>query len=162
MTENEEDRVYLSAKDIRQWKDEYAALIAERMALANEFTDLQKRQTDVGNRIAALGQRLRQAVPFSPELAAWLEDQDFNLPENVALTDAILKSLLRTHLNAPMQRQAIQQMVPQLGYPAQKLQSNPNYLYIALKRLSDRNLIVEAPPHHFRLTDQGRAEASKR
>lgn len=153
------DEVYLSAQLIRQWMAEYTTLLAERTSLSAQQIELQRKMNEVGSKIQVLGNKLRAAAPFSPKILEWMQEQEFDQIENVALTDAILKALLRIPPGSAMNRNILQNTVPQLGYPAQKLQANPNYLYIALKRLADRNLITEAPPGHFSLTGPGRVEA---
>lgn len=153
-----DDEVYLSAQLIRQWQAEYSQLLTERASLTDQQAEIQKRMNEVASKIQSLGNKLRAAAPFSPKILEWMQEQEFE-PENVALTDAILKALLRTHPNQRINRNMLQQLVPQAGYPANKLQANPNYLYIALKRLADRNLIIEDPPGHFQLTGTGRVEA---
>ena len=158
-----EDAVYLSEKLIRQWMDEYVSLKGERIRLIAQVDEFQKKIDELLPLIQNLDQKLRAAVPFSPKLAEWLEEQEDNSPDNIALTDAILKSLYRvTNPTVALQRATLQNTVTQLGYPAHKLQANPNYLYIALKRLMDRKLIMEEPAHHFRLTEAGRAEAEQK
>ena len=158
-----DDAVYLSEKLIRQWMDEYVSLKGERIRLIAQVDEFQKKIDDLLPLIQNLDQKLRAAVPFSPKLAEWLEQQEDSSPDNIALTDAILKSLLRvTNPAVSLQRATLQNTVTQLGYPAHKLQANPNYLYIAIKRLMDRKLIMEEPAHHFRLTEVGRVEAEQK
>jgi DNA-binding PadR family transcriptional regulator len=60
-----------------------------------------------------------------------------------------------------MSKSIIMQTVHQYGYPQQKLQANPNYINIALKRLIDRRLIYEGPSGHYAITDAGRAELER-
>ena len=159
----EEDEVYLSERLIRQWMEKYVSLNGERIRLIAKVDEFEKKISELLPVIQELSNKLRAAVPFSPKLTEWLEEQDDNSPENIALTDAILKSLFRvTNATVSLQRATLQNTVTQLGYPAHKLQANPNYLYIALKRLMDRKLIMEEPAHHFRLTEAGRAEAEQK
>jgi len=155
--------VYLSEKLIRQWMDEYVSLNAERARLIAQVAELQKKIGELQPIIQNLNNKIRAAVPFSPKVAEWIEEQESNSPDNIALTDAILKSLLRVmNPTVALQRVTLQGTVTQLGYPEHKLQANPNYIYIALKRLIDRKLIMEEPAHHFRLTDAGRVEAEQK
>jgi seryl-tRNA synthetase len=158
-----EDQVYLSEGLIRQWMEEYVSLTAERTRLVAHLDELHKKLDELLPTIQNLNNKIRAAVPFSPRLAEWIEEQEDNSPDNIALTDAILKTLLRvTNPTVALQRATIQSTVTQFGYPAHKLQANPNYIYIALKRLMDRKLIMEEPAHHFRLTDAGRVEAEQK
>jgi hypothetical protein len=158
-----EDEVYLSEQLIRQWMDEYVSLNAERVRLIAQVDEFQKQIGELLPVIQNLDNKIRAAVPFSPRVARWIEDQEDNSPDNIALTDAILKALLRvTNPTVALQRTTLQTTVTQLGYPAHKLQANPNYFYIALKRLIDRKLIMAEPAHHFRLTDTGRMEAEQK
>lgn len=162
MAEQPENEVYLSAQHIREWKGEYEALITERSTLNAQITELQGKQGEVSAKIASIGQKLQLAIPFSPGLSEWIQEQEFSAtPDNVTLTNAILKAFLRVPGGHAMPRQNIAHYLPQVGYPAQKLQANPNYLYIALKRLVDRKLIEEAHSGHFRLTNEGRMAAQK-
>jgi hypothetical protein len=55
------------------------------------------------------------------------------------------------HHGQPLNREIIKQILPRTGYVTQKLNANPNYFYTALKRLVDRQQIIESPPGHFRL-----------
>jgi len=161
--EAENEVVYLSEKLIRQWMDEYVSLNAERVSLIAQVEELQKTIGELLPIIQNLNSKIRAAVPFSPKVAEWLEEQEANSADNIALTDAILKALFRvTNPTVALQRATLQSTVTQLGYPAHKLQANPNYIYIALKRLIDRKLIMEEPAHHFRLTDAGRVEAEQK
>jgi hypothetical protein len=139
------------------------SLNAERARLIAQADELRKKISDLLPIIQNLDTKIRAAVPFSAKVADWIEDQEANSPDNIALTDAILKSLL-TVMNptTSLQRATLISTVTQLGYPEHKLQANPNYIYIALKRLIDRKLIMEEPAHHFRLTDQGRLEAEQK
>jgi len=158
-----EDEVYLSEELIRRWMDEYVTLNTERIRLIAQIDELQEKKDELLPAIQNLNNKIRAAIPFSPKVAEWLEDQEDSSPENIALTDAILKALLRvTNPTVALHRATLQSTVTQLGYPAHKLQANPNYIYIAIKRLMDRKLITEEPAHHFRLTDAGRIEAEKK
>jgi seryl-tRNA synthetase len=158
-----EDLVYLSERLIRQWMDEYVSLNAQRARLIAQVDELQNKINELHPIIQNLNTKIRAAVPFSSKVGEWIEEQEANSPDNIALTDAILKTLLRvTNPTVALQRSTLQTSVAQFGYPAHKLQANPNYLYIALKRLIDRKLIMEEPAHHFRLTDTGRAEAQQK
>jgi seryl-tRNA synthetase len=158
-----EDEVYLSDKLIRQWMDEYVSLDGERRRLTAQVSELQEKISELLPVIQTLDDKIRAAAAFSPKLAQWIEEQEDNSPDNVALRDAILKSLLMvTNSTVALQKSTLQSAVSQLGYPAQKLQTNPDYLHMALRRLRDRKLIVEEPADHFRLTDAGRVEAKKK
>jgi hypothetical protein len=157
---DQDDEVYLSAKHIRDWKAEFEALTIEQSGVSVQINSLQKRHTELANKIQSLRQKLHLAIPFSPSLGEWIQEKEFDAtPDNVTLTDAILKAIVRFQV---ANRNMLQQNVQQFGYPAQKLQSNPNYLYIALKRLKDRKFIEEAPPDQFRLTSAGQAEAAQK
>ena len=159
----QENEVYLSENLIREWMDGYVSLNAERVRLIAQVEELQRKISELVPVIQNLNNKIRAAVPFSPKVAEWIEEQEANSADNVALTDAILKSLIRvTNPTVAVQRATLQSTVTQLGYPAHKLQANPNYIYIALKRLIDRGLIMEEPAHHFRLTDAGRVEAEQK
>jgi len=158
-----ENEIYLSEKLIRQWMDDYVLRNAERARLVAQVEELQNKISELHPIIQNLNSKIRAAVPFSPKVAEWIEEQEANSPDNIALTDAILKALLRVmNPTTSLQRATLQSTVTQLGYPEHKLQANPNYIYIALKRLIDRKLIMEEPAHHFRLTDAGRVEAEQK
>ena len=157
-----ENEIYLSDELIRQWMDEYVSRNAERIRLIAQVEELQKKISELLPVIQQLDNKIRAAVPFSPKVLEWIEEQEANSADNIALTDAILKSLHRvTNPTSSLQRATLLNIVTQVGYPAHKLQANPNYIYIALKRLIDRKLIIEEPAHHFRLTDDGRVAAEQ-
>jgi hypothetical protein len=159
----EKDEVYLSERLIREWMEQYVTLNAERVSLIAQVSVLQTKIDELLPIIQNLNNQLRAAIPFSPKVAEWLEEQEDNSPDSAALTDAILKTLLRvTNPTVALQRTTLQSTVTLHGYPVHKLQANPNYLYIALKRLMGRGLIVEEPDHHFRLTEAGRSEAEQK
>ncbi len=163
MADQEESEVYLSGTHIRQWKADYEALLAERATLAGQMAELQQKQNAVNTNIQNLANKLRLAIPFAPGLSEWLEDQDFNLsPETTALTDAILKALMQIPPGHQIQPVQIQGLVPRFGYPQQKLQANPNYLYIALRRLVVRGFVEEPMKGTYRLTQPGRTQAQQR
>jgi hypothetical protein len=42
------------------------------------------------------------------------------------------------------------------GYPLEKIQANPNYLYTALARLAKGGKIVEVTPGHYKVKLRGR------
>jgi hypothetical protein len=159
----DEGQIFLSEKLIQQWKVEYVSLFGERNQLSEQLKEVQSKQNVVTAKIQEIGNKLRSATAFSPPLAEWMIEQEVESAENIPLTTAILKALLRLHQNQAMNRNNLQVLVPQLGYPAQKLQANPNYIYIAIKRLLERKppLIREHPPGHYMLPPEGRAEAMK-
>lgn len=158
----DENEVLLSAKLVRDWKAEYEALTAEQSALVTHINDLQKQHTELGNKAQKVMAKIYGAVPFLPELSQWIQEQQFNSSgDNATLTKAILKSLAQFPPGHAMNRQQIPQQVQRFGYPQQKLTANPNYLYIALKRLTDRKLLEEVLGGSFRLTETGRMEAQK-
>ena len=188
---NENSTVYLSEPMICGWQDEYVSLAAARTELTAQVSEMNKKVGEIDTKLTELIQKIRAAVPFNPTLGEWVQEQEFEAqPDNVALTDAILKAFLRfpqaavVHaaarhhrlppglrqqiVNQPppapptINRQQIVQILPSVGYPAQKLNANPNYLYIALKRLLKRELIEEPSPGQFRITPKGRMEAQKR
>lgn len=157
-----DDEIYLSAKHIRDWKADYEASVNEASAIATQIQELQAKQSQLANKILVLKQKIHSAIPFSPSLGEWIQEQEFNSSgDNVTLTKAILKSLAQLPLGHAMNRQQIPQLVPRFGYPPQKLNANPNYLYIALKRLADRKLVEEVPGGSFKLTETGRTEAQR-
>jgi hypothetical protein len=159
---DQDDEVYLSAKHIRDWKADYEASINEASVVSAQITELQAKQTQLASKIQGLKQKIHSAIPFSPSLGEWMQEQEFDSSgDNTTLTKAILKTLAQVPVGHPMNRGNIPGMVPRFGYPQQKLSSNPNYLYIALKRLTDRKLLEEMPGGNYRLTDMGRMEAQK-
>jgi hypothetical protein len=163
MTENAEDTVYLSEQLIRRWQDEYVGLASERADVTTQVDQLNKRVTEINGKLTALQNKLKSAVPFNPKLIEWLQEQEFMAqPENVALTDAILKVFLRFPAPQQIPRQNFNNILPAVGYSPQRLQANPTYLYIALKRLIVRELIEEPTPGQFRITNKGREEAMKK
>jgi hypothetical protein len=159
---DQDDEVYLSAKHIREWKADYEASINEASVIAAQINELQAKHAQIASKIQGLKQKIHLAIPFSPGLGEWIQEQEFNSSgDNVTLTKAILKSLAQIPPGHPMPRQNIPMLVPRFGYPQQKLNSNPNYLYIALKRLTDRKLLEEMPGGNYKLTDVGRIESQK-
>ncbi len=166
MTEenSDEGQIFLSEKLIQQWKTEYLSLFNQRNTLAQQVREVQAQQLQVNNKIQEIGNKLRGASQFLPSLGEWIIEQDIeSTAENISLTTAILKALARHAPHVAVNRNTLQTTVPQLGYPAQKLQANQNYMYIAIKRLLERKppLIKENPPGHYSLTNEGRAEAMK-
>ena len=157
------DEVYLSTSLIREWKAEYEAAVSERNALVVQIHELQQKQSAFDAKIQSLTNKIKSATPFAPDLSEWLEEQSFNQSnETLALPDAILKLMIRIFpMNGHVQAFQIQQHLPQVGYPQQKLSATPNYLGIALKRLVGRNLLAESPKGQFRLTTQGRMHAQQ-
>jgi hypothetical protein len=164
MPENTENEIYLSAQLVREWQDEYVALTSHRTDLTREQEALIKQINEANARLGVLLHKIKAAAPFSPKILEWLQEQEFVAqPDNVALTDAILKVFLRFATGIPIPRQNFVNVLPSVGYPAQKLNANPNYLYIALKRLRERELIEEVGgAGHFVITPKGRAEAQKK
>jgi hypothetical protein len=163
MSDSNDNEVYLSAAQIREWKNEYETLITERNKLAQEIGEMQQRQNKVIAGIGLLNHKLKLAVPFAPGLADWIEEQNFiGSSEEVALPDAILKVMARVFPNNPHVMMAmIHQHLPNVGYQLQKLQQTPNYFGIALKRLVARGLIAEHQKGQYGLTQQGRMHAQQ-
>ena len=93
-----DDQVYLSERLIREWMEEYVSLTAERVKLVAQVDELQKKLDELLPAIQNLNTKIRAAVPFSPRLEEWIEQQEDNSPDNIALTDAILKTLLRVKI----------------------------------------------------------------
>jgi hypothetical protein len=154
--------IYLSAKIVRQWMADYTSLIAQRAALGQQITELQSKQNQVVQKISEVTSKLYGAGQLLEPVRDWIIEQEFNAqPDNTTLPKAILTVLSRTPGGHPVPRQNIQSLIAGAGYPQQRLQQNPNYLYIALKRLLDRKLIQEGPAAHYQLTNDGRAEAQK-
>lgn len=159
---DDENEILLSAKQVRDWKAEYEALITQQSALVTHIHDLQRQHAELVNKAQVVMNKIHGALPFLPELGEWIQEQQFNSSgDNATLTKAILKTLTLVPIGHAMNRQQIPQHVARFGYPPQKLQANPNYLYIALKRLVDRKYLEEVPGGSFRLTQTGRTEAQK-
>jgi predicted nuclease with TOPRIM domain len=138
---------FLTAEHVEQWKAERSNFADRLSALKGQVEQINAEMTQITAEIAKRDQMLRNAVPFVPGLAEWLDSID---PETIALTDAI-KRVLQMHHGQPLNREIIKQILPRTGYVTQKLNANPNYFYTALKRLVDRQQIIESPPGHFRL-----------
>ena len=135
----------ITAQMVRPWQDEHTRLRIE----------LEETKAKIGPLQAKLSQMdalIKAAAPYSPELQEWLELEEERAmgAEGVALTDAIKKALT-AHKGKPLARDTIKNLLPQYGYPAAKLQVNPNYFYTALKRLGTRQEITEEPPGQFQL-----------
>jgi hypothetical protein len=131
-----ENKVFLSSEHIKVWQD-------ERMTLAAELVSIDERTRLLRARIEEIDKMLQSAAIFVPALKEWLESIS---PEDAALTEAILKTLRARAVGTTLSRDGIKARLPQHGYPASKLEANPNYLYTAMKRLIDRGLIVERTP----------------
>jgi hypothetical protein len=155
------DDILLSAELIKQWIEQYESLSGRKDEITKKIQELNGEAQQISNELVGLQHKMATARPFSRRLQEWLQQQEDNNPETIALTDAILKTLLKFPPGAMINREHIKSFVSQTGYPSAKLQANPNYFYIALKRLTDRGLIAEAPPGNFKLTDAGRAETTK-
>jgi hypothetical protein len=161
MADSDPNEVLLTVEQIRQWMDEYKAIGAERARLNAVLEETQKGLSETDTKLITIAKKLRLAAPFYPKISEWLEEEEFNTPDSVALTLAILTALAHHPVNTSISRNVLQQTVGQFGYPPQKLLANPNYLSIALKRLITRQLIEEAAAQHFKITPVGRAEAAK-
>jgi hypothetical protein len=161
--EKRDPEVLLTRQHIHQWMDEFSALLAERVEISKKQEEMQHRSNVVGQNIQMLHHRLLAVAPFYPSIVEWLKEQEIVSPDGVALTQAILRVLQQIPNQAAMNRLNIQQLVPQFGYPAHKLQANQNYMNIALKRLVDRRLVEEFPASsgHYRITDAGRTEIGR-
>ena len=138
---------FLTAEDVERWKSERAALVSQQEELKAQVVALQTRVGEIGGEIAKREESLRNAAPFVPGLADWLSTID---PEEIALTTAIKKALA-PHRGRPLPREVIKNLLPSQGFPAQKLNANPNYFSTALKRLVARDEVMEGPPGQFRL-----------
>jgi len=149
-----EFKVLLSSADVANWQREWLT-IDDRIRLAEkQITELRAAKSE-------LLKKLEGAALFVPEVATWLKEQTEHLrlkeekeaPDDVALTDAIVR-VLRTRTNPArptMARDRIRAYLPAAGYPTAKIQANPNYLYVALKRLADRGIILESPAGHYKM-----------
>lgn len=162
MPDEEDNQVYLSSQHVRQWMTEYSEAIDARIGLQTQANEIQQKVNELTTKIQALGTKLKSAMPFEPKIAEWMTEREFDATENIPLTNAILRGLFRIPLGQFVQRNQIHSLVQQVGYPLQKLQANQNYLYIALKRLTDRKLIVEQQNGYFAITETGRHEVAKK
>jgi hypothetical protein len=162
MSTEDENEVYLSAAQVRGWQDEYSGLGNERADVGTQIQALNKRAGEINARQSELLNKIRAAAAFSPKIAEWVQEQDFNAqPDNTTLTKAILKALLRIPGQPVVPRQNIQATLPHVGYPQQRIATNPNYFYTALKRLVGRGHLFEPQPGFYQLTQEGRLEAQK-
>lgn len=114
------------------------------MKLAAELKRVRAQAQNLSAKIDEIDGRLRSAVAFVPALKEWLDAVDFE--DDVALTDAIVAVLKRKPTGRMVPRDEIRRQLPTVGYSSAKLAANPNYFYIALKRLVERGLIVEGAP----------------
>src|ERR1700721_954540 len=106
MADDEENEVYLSAKLIRQWQDEYVELVNERTTLTTQINELNQKAGVIISKLGPLMNKKKAAAPFSGKIAEWIQEQEFNsAPDNVTLTSAILKALVR---NQVMNRNMLQ------------------------------------------------------
>jgi hypothetical protein len=132
--EDRERQVYLTSDTVKEMKATKAALLMD----AARF-EASLKQTH--SKIAEIDQKLRAAANFVPELAAEFEEQatDSEMP---ALTDAIV-SVLQKYSPHPGARRPLgflRARLRQSGFGA-KFESNPNYIYTALKRLHARGIV---------------------
>jgi hypothetical protein len=70
-----ENEIYLSDELIRQWMDDYVSLNAERVRLIAQVEELQKKIGELLPIIQQLDNKIRAAVPFSPKVLEWIEEQ---------------------------------------------------------------------------------------
>jgi hypothetical protein len=147
-------KVLLSSTDVANWQREWLTIDDRVQAAEQQIVALRAQKAEVTK-------KLEGAALFVPKVADWLKQQaeylrlkeEAKAPDDVALTDAIVR-ILRTRVSPArpvMSRDRIRTYLPAAGYPTAKIQANPNYLYIALKRLVDRNVIIESPPGHYKI-----------
>jgi hypothetical protein len=153
--------VLLSKEDIEGWKREWEGI-------DDNIANAEARVQELRTRKIKLAQLLRGAMVFAPGLENWIHLQEASRPlggpqdtsDDVALTDAIL-SVLRHRFPLSVSREEIRLELPAHGYPTEKIQNNPNYLYTALGRLVRSGKIVEAvPAGHYVV--RGRSEEDTR
>jgi hypothetical protein len=139
-----ESNILLRVSDITGWK-------AEWESMDDAIQEAEARVKQLRRRRSELSTLLTGAVAFAPDLKNWLEEQEQkrlerearDAPEDLALTDAILKILKK---QGKATRDVIRGHLPGAGYAIQKIQANPNYLYTAIARLIARDKIEETAP----------------
>lgn len=139
-------KVLLSTDDVARWQHEWLTIDDRIRDAELHISELRKLKTE-------LLRRLEGVSLFVPEVSSWLKEQQELLrqkeereaPDDVALTEAIVRVLTARGPARPVTRERLRAYLPNFGYSTTKIQANPNYLYIALKRLVDRGIIVEGP-----------------
>ena len=121
------------------WKTQRDFLILEQTKSLEQQKVIAKRLAEMSSELQILDKNLVAAATLAPELEEQL--QDVLVPEEPALTDAIVKVLQQKPEG--VDREYIRGRLPVVGYATAKLDKNPNYLYIALKRLINRRRIEE-------------------
>ena len=139
-----EVKVFLSSSDVELWK-------ADRARIVGEITEATAKIEALRADLNTLDKKMKAAILFVPDLEEWLDEETERQmgQEAVALTDAI-KKVLAINILRPVPRDEIKLQLSKVGYSTEKLRANPNYFYIALKRLVERNEITEAKPGFFK------------
>lgn len=127
--------------EVTQWIQERTVLVQGREVAAAVVSDHDKRIGEIDKRIAAAAV-LSHVVD---EMKQELEAESGKVP----LTKAIVDVLTTVFPGRPVDRNLLKKSVTRVGYPVDRLNTNPNYLYIAIRRLLDRDLIKEEPEGHF-------------
>jgi hypothetical protein len=135
---------------------------AKRVQFAAELVEVQRKIGPLTAAIRQMDNLLKAVAPSFPGLEDWIKENisanplidDTNTTvEDVPLTNAIKRVLMgrREPPGRLTTRERIKVGLPSAGYPLDKINANPNYLYTALKRLVDRGEIIEAPGGNYRI-----------
>jgi hypothetical protein len=146
-TERPRDDEVITSEMAELWQN-------ERVRISEEIAQILAKTNRLQARLVHINGLLKAAAALRPEIQDWLDSEEEKAmgEEAVVLTTAI-KRFLTANKGKPSQREAIKTGLPQHGYPAIKLQANPNYFYTALKRLVKREEILEAPSGAFSLKE---------
>lgn len=141
-----ENHAILTTEDIRQWQDRFSEI-------SEEIGEARRKIADLEGERSAFEVKFKAASLFAPDITQWLSEQ---VPpaEEIALTEAIIKAL-QTNGPKSIARDRLKSLLPAAGYAETKLNANPNYLYVAIKRLLTREKIVEVEEGTYKIKPAG-------
>lgn len=124
--------VLLTSSDLDAWNDELANLVKTRNHIETQISELEEKISLAKDLIAMITPR---AAEPKPEWADKQEKQPVPLPE--AIYDIVQKSggtATYYEIKSKLARDLVQ---------SSRMKSNPNYFYTAIKRLKDREMVIQ-------------------
>lgn len=124
--------VLLTSDDLSAWNDEMNALIKQRNDIESQIGELDEK---IGLAKELLALITPRAAP------AKIVSTHYDTEPPTPLTDAIHQILLSC--NGQASYNAIKTQLAKDRAQATRLKANPNYFYTAVKRLKDRDIVIQ-------------------
>jgi hypothetical protein len=130
--------VLLTMEDVDSWREELRKLTSQAADINKRIGDLQKKLADAQPFVtSAVSERLAKAA--QGERQTYFVMNNVELPPN-SMFEAVRAILLKVPALEP--KDIAKTIIDDPSFPDKIRNSHPNYLYTALKRMTDRGLLV--------------------